>query len=41
MMLPKGARASFWSVGVICACLTAILWGVTCGLAGASPRIGG
>lgn len=32
--LPPGARVPFWAMGVICICLTILLWGVTCGLAG-------
>ncbi|HEX8243894.1 MAG TPA: hypothetical protein VF541_10370 [Longimicrobium sp.] len=35
--LPYGARKAFWAVGIVCAFLTMILWGVTCGLAG-TPR---
>jgi hypothetical protein len=35
--LPPGARVPFWAMGVICICLTMLLWGVTCGLAG-TPR---
>lgn len=37
--LPREARLPFWAMGVVCAFLTMILWGVTCGLAG-TPRIG-
>jgi len=38
--LPPGARVPFWAMGIICICLTMLLWGVTCGLAG-TPRFGG
>lgn len=35
--LPPAARGPFWAMGVLCAFLSMILWGVTCGLAG-TPR---
>ena len=41
LALPRDARGPFWSTGILCAFMTVILWGVTCGLAGASPRVGG
>jgi hypothetical protein len=37
--LPPGARVPFWAMGIICICLTMLMWGVTCGLAG-TPRFG-
>ncbi|HEX8243893.1 MAG TPA: hypothetical protein VF541_10365 [Longimicrobium sp.] len=40
LALPRAARGPFWSTGILCAFMTLILWGVTCGLAGAM-RVGG
>lgn len=41
LALPRAARGPFWATGIVCAFMTMIVWGVTCGLAGAMPRVGG
>jgi hypothetical protein len=36
--LPPAARGPFWAMGVLCAFLSMILWGVTCAVS-ATPRL--